>query len=118
MASICRPAGPSSAAKSSAAARTARRARSLRGRPGRRLSPSLMYACYRTRRSDIVLANAAFGNGGTVMTIEDMSGRHVAVLGGTAGIGLETARLLARRGARLTIGSRDPQRLGSAVEQL
>jgi NAD(P)-dependent dehydrogenase (short-subunit alcohol dehydrogenase family) len=52
------------------------------------------------------------------MTIEDMKGRHVAVLGASGGIGLETARLLADKGARLTLGSRDRQRLGSAVDQL
>jgi NAD(P)-dependent dehydrogenase (short-subunit alcohol dehydrogenase family) len=52
------------------------------------------------------------------VTIEDMTDRHVAVLGASAGIGLETARLLADRGARLTVGSRSRQRLDSAVEQL
>lgn len=36
-----------------------------------------------------------------------MDSRHVAVLGGSAGIGLETAGLLAGRGARVTIGGRN-----------
>jgi NAD(P)-dependent dehydrogenase (short-subunit alcohol dehydrogenase family) len=44
--------------------------------------------------------------------------RHVAVLGGTAGIGLETARLFAARGARVTVGGRDRGRLDAAVDQL
>jgi NAD(P)-dependent dehydrogenase (short-subunit alcohol dehydrogenase family) len=47
-----------------------------------------------------------------------MDGRHVAVLGGSAGIGLETARLLASAGARLTIGGRSRSRLDAAVRQL
>jgi NAD(P)-dependent dehydrogenase (short-subunit alcohol dehydrogenase family) len=44
--------------------------------------------------------------------------RHVAVLGGSAGIGLETARLLAARGARVTIGGRDRDRLAAAAKQI
>jgi NAD(P)-dependent dehydrogenase (short-subunit alcohol dehydrogenase family) len=52
------------------------------------------------------------------MTIADMTEHHVAVLGASTGIGLETARLLADRGARLTIGSRHRQRLDLAAEQL
>jgi NAD(P)-dependent dehydrogenase (short-subunit alcohol dehydrogenase family) len=49
------------------------------------------------------------------MTVEN---RHVAVLGGSAGIGLETARELVRRGARVTIGGRDPERLRRAAQAL
>ena len=47
-----------------------------------------------------------------------MDGRHIAVLGGSAGIGLETARLLAGRGVRVTIGGRNRDRLDTAVKQL
>lgn len=47
-----------------------------------------------------------------------MDNRHVAVIGGSAGIGLETARLLAGRGGRVTIGGRDTGRLDAAVKQL
>jgi retinol dehydrogenase-12 len=39
-----------------------------------------------------------------------MSGRTVLVTGATSGIGLETARQLARMGARVVLGVRDPQR--------
>jgi NAD(P)-dependent dehydrogenase (short-subunit alcohol dehydrogenase family) len=52
------------------------------------------------------------------MNNRGIDSRHVAVLGGSAGIGLETARLLARRGARVTIGGRNRYRLDAAVKQL
>ena len=52
------------------------------------------------------------------MSSTGMDNRHVAVLGGSAGIGLETARLLAGRGARVTIGGRNRDRLDAAVKQL
>lgn len=52
------------------------------------------------------------------MSSTDMDGRHVVVLGGSAGVGLETARLLASAGARLTIGGRNRSRLDDAVQQL
>jgi NAD(P)-dependent dehydrogenase (short-subunit alcohol dehydrogenase family) len=52
------------------------------------------------------------------MAIADMTDRHVAVLGAGTGIGLATARLLADRGAEVTVGGRDRGRLGSAVERL
>lgn len=47
-----------------------------------------------------------------------MGNRHVAVIGGSAGIGLETARLLTGRGARVTIGGRDTGRVDAAVKEL
>jgi NAD(P)-dependent dehydrogenase (short-subunit alcohol dehydrogenase family) len=49
------------------------------------------------------------------MTLEN---RHVAVLGGSAGIGLETARQLAAGGAQVTIGGRDRERLAQAAESI
>lgn len=52
------------------------------------------------------------------MTNPDMQDRHVAILGASTGIGFETARVLADRGARLTIGSRDPKRLATAADRL
>lgn len=44
--------------------------------------------------------------------------RHVAVIGGSAGIGLAAAQRLADRGARVTIGGRDRKRLTGAVSVL
>ena len=52
------------------------------------------------------------------MNNRGIDSRHVAVLGGSAGIGLETARLLTGRGARVTIGGRNHDRLDAAVKQL
>jgi NAD(P)-dependent dehydrogenase (short-subunit alcohol dehydrogenase family) len=53
-----------------------------------------------------------------LMATEDMKDRHVAILGASVGIGLETARLLADRCARLTVGGRNRQRLDAAVDDL
>ena len=47
-----------------------------------------------------------------------LSTRHVAILGGSGGIGLATAQLLATRGARITICGRDQDRLDAARETL
>ena len=44
--------------------------------------------------------------------------RHSVVIGGTAGIGLATARLLAAHGNRVTIVGRDPDRLKRALAEL
>ncbi len=45
------------------------------------------------------------------------TGRQVAVIGGSTGIGLETARLLADKGAQVTIGGRNRDRLDAAVKE-
>jgi NAD(P)-dependent dehydrogenase (short-subunit alcohol dehydrogenase family) len=47
-----------------------------------------------------------------------MRDRHVAVLGGSSGIGLETARLLVEKEAQVTIGGRSRDRLDAAVKRL
>jgi NAD(P)-dependent dehydrogenase (short-subunit alcohol dehydrogenase family) len=52
------------------------------------------------------------------MNEQSLAGRHAAVLGGSAGVGLETARLLLACGARVTIGGRDPDRLAEAAASL
>lgn len=52
------------------------------------------------------------------MSRSAIDGRHVAVLGGSAGIGLETARLLVQRGARVTIGARNQERMQAAAREL
>lgn len=44
--------------------------------------------------------------------------RHVAVIGGSTGIGLATAKRLVASGARATIGGRDPDRLARARASL
>jgi NAD(P)-dependent dehydrogenase (short-subunit alcohol dehydrogenase family) len=51
-------------------------------------------------------------------TAEDLAGRTVVVLGGSSGIGLETARLARSVGARVVITGRDPDRLSRAGDEL
>ena len=47
-----------------------------------------------------------------------MSGRIVLVTGATSGIGLETARMLAKMGARVVVGARDPGRGATAAAEI
>jgi NAD(P)-dependent dehydrogenase (short-subunit alcohol dehydrogenase family) len=48
----------------------------------------------------------------------DLTGRNVVITGGHAGIGLEVTRALAKAGARILIGARDPERAAEAVKDL
>jgi NAD(P)-dependent dehydrogenase (short-subunit alcohol dehydrogenase family) len=48
------------------------------------------------------------------MQSNGLAGRHAAVIGGSSGIGLAAAQLLAARGARVTIGGSDAGRLDQA----
>jgi NAD(P)-dependent dehydrogenase (short-subunit alcohol dehydrogenase family) len=50
-----------------------------------------------------------------VLTGIDLTGKNVIVTGGHAGLGLETTRALARAGASVTVGSRDPERAALAT---
>ena len=45
-------------------------------------------------------------------------GAHVVVTGGSSGIGLATACLVARRGASVSLMARDTRRLGQAAERV
>ncbi len=45
----------------------------------------------------------------------DLTGRNAVVTGGHAGIGLEVTRALARAGASVTVGARDPDRAAGAL---
>ena len=47
-----------------------------------------------------------------------LAGQQAIVIGGGSGIGLATARLLARDGAAVTIAGRTEQKLQDAAEQL
>jgi NAD(P)-dependent dehydrogenase (short-subunit alcohol dehydrogenase family) len=49
---------------------------------------------------------------------QDLLGRTVVVIGGSAGIGLETARLARARGAEVVMTARDPDRLRAAADQV
>jgi protochlorophyllide reductase len=50
--------------------------------------------------------------------IPDQAGRTVLVTGANSGLGLQTAIVLARRGATVLMGCRDPERGRRAVEQV
>ncbi|MFJ8782274.1 oxidoreductase [Streptomyces sp. NPDC102476] len=50
--------------------------------------------------------------------ISDQTGRTALVTGGNSGIGLETARVLAARGARIILAGRSEANLGEAVRQV
>jgi len=47
-----------------------------------------------------------------------LNGREALVIGGSSGIGLATAAMLLREGARVTIAARDATRLAAAAERL
>ncbi|MGA9276226.1 SDR family NAD(P)-dependent oxidoreductase [Ilumatobacter sp.] len=48
----------------------------------------------------------------------DLSGRIAAVTGGSGGLGLETARALASKGAHVILAARDADKLAAAVETI
>jgi NAD(P)-dependent dehydrogenase (short-subunit alcohol dehydrogenase family) len=48
----------------------------------------------------------------------DLTGKRIIVTGGAAGIGLETARVLAMAGAEVTLAVRRPQEAGAVAEEL
>ncbi len=50
--------------------------------------------------------------------IPDQTGRVAVVTGANSGIGFETARALAQKGARVVLGCRDPRRGNEAVQRL
>ena len=54
----------------------------------------------------------------TVSEMPDQTGRTVVVTGANSGLGFHTSRELARRGARVLIACRDPQRGQAALEQV
>jgi NAD(P)-dependent dehydrogenase (short-subunit alcohol dehydrogenase family) len=49
---------------------------------------------------------------------QDLAGQTVVILGGSAGIGIETARLAGRRGAEVVLVARDPVRLRRAADDV
>lgn len=57
-------------------------------------------------------------DGWTRHHIPDLSGRRVLITGANSGIGFEAARLLADRGAQVTLACRDTGRGGAAVERI
>ncbi len=56
--------------------------------------------------------------GWTAADIPDLTGRRAVVTGASSGLGLETARMLAARGAEVVMTSRDPVRGEQAVRRV
>ena len=54
----------------------------------------------------------------TAAAIPDLSGKTFIVTGGNSGLGFETARALARRGARVVIACRNPEKASAAIARL
>ena len=54
----------------------------------------------------------------TEADIPDQSGRLALVTGANSGLGLETARALAARGARVLLACRDPERLAAWITRV
>jgi NAD(P)-dependent dehydrogenase (short-subunit alcohol dehydrogenase family) len=52
------------------------------------------------------------------MSTQELQGQTVVVIGGSAGIGLETARQARAAGARIILTARDPERLRRAASEL
>jgi len=48
----------------------------------------------------------------------DLAGRHVLITGGSSGLGAETARALARAGARITLAARNLQKAEAVAEAI
>jgi len=61
--------------------------------------------------------NAGAGAGGA-QPKQELAGQTVAVIGGSSGIGLETARLARALGASVVLTGRDPGRLSDAAAQV
>ena len=93
------------------------RPRRARGpdRPGRRELARLVRRLHGRRA---VRRRAASVTDGVAPGEPELAGQTVVVIGGTSGIGLETARLARRAGADVIVTARDPDRLQRVGDEL
>jgi NAD(P)-dependent dehydrogenase (short-subunit alcohol dehydrogenase family) len=54
----------------------------------------------------------------TALDVPDQHGRTAVITGPSSGLGLETAKVLAARGATVVLAGRDPDRVAAAAEQV
>jgi NAD(P)-dependent dehydrogenase (short-subunit alcohol dehydrogenase family) len=67
------------------------------------------------------MANRAFDKNSTASEVVagiDLSGKHALVTGASGGLGAETARALAERGAGVTLGARDLAKAGQVASEI
>jgi len=51
-------------------------------------------------------------------TPQSLHGKHILITGGSSGLGLALAKLVARKGANVTIVARNKQKLDTAVQEI
>jgi NAD(P)-dependent dehydrogenase (short-subunit alcohol dehydrogenase family) len=71
-----------------------------------------------TRTNDQAVSTTGQGSRWTATAVPSLSGRTAVITGANSGIGLETACVLAARGATVVLGCRDIQKAGRAADQI
>src|SRR6185312_6738612 len=87
----------------------------MSGPSNRRSSGWVKSGSMRHKQHSIATGFTASSTADEVLAGIDLAGKNVVITGGHAGLGLETTRALARAGAFVTVGARDPDRAARAV---